>query len=80
MRYVSFSTGTAAWGSPAQVTNDGSVYSQNQNSQTGRGFVSAAVAGNSCMLSWIGNLFQHIQPTLIQLIPFHQPPFIPLLT
>jgi hypothetical protein len=53
--YVSFSTGTAAWSSPTQVTTDGSVYSQNQNSQTGRGFVSVAVARNSCMLTWIIN-------------------------
>ena len=51
--YISFSTGTAAWSAPTQVTNDGSVYSQNQNSQTGRGFVGAAVAGSSCMLTWI---------------------------
>ena len=53
--YVSFSTGTAAWSSPAQVTTDGSVSNQNPNSQTGRGFVSAAVVGNSCMLTWIDN-------------------------
>ena len=51
--YVSFSTGTAAWSSPAQVTTDGSVYNQNWNSVTTRGFVSVAVTGNSCMLTWI---------------------------
>ena len=40
--YVSFSTGTAAWSSPAQVTTDDSVYNQNWNSQTTRGFVSVS--------------------------------------
>lgn len=51
--YVSFSTGTAAWSAPVQVTTDGSVLDENQGSQTGRGFVYAVVAGNSCMLTWI---------------------------
>lgn len=53
--YVSFSTGTAAWSAPTQVTTDGSVYNQNWNSKTTRGFVCAAVAGNTCMLTWITN-------------------------
>lgn len=51
--YVSFSTGAAAWSTPTQVTNDGSVLAENQNSQTGRGFVGLAVAEDSCMLTWI---------------------------
>lgn len=54
--YVSFSTGTAAWSAPAQVTSDGSVLAQNMNSQTERGFVTVAVVGNSCMLTWLNNL------------------------
>jgi hypothetical protein len=51
--YVSFSTGSAGWSAPTQVTSNGSVHAQNQNSQTGRGFVGAVVAGDSCMLVWI---------------------------
>ncbi len=51
--YVSFSTGTEAWSAPTAVTTDGSVANQNQNSLTDRGFVSAAVVGNTCMLTWL---------------------------
>ena len=51
--YVSFSTGTGTWSAPTQVTFDNSVYNQNWNSQTTRGFVAAVVAGDSCMLTWI---------------------------
>lgn len=51
--YVTFSTGTQAWDLPTQVTSDGSVYDQNWNSKTTRGFVCVAVAENSCMLTWI---------------------------
>jgi hypothetical protein len=54
--YVSFSTGTTAWSALKQVTDDSSVTAANQNSQTGRGFVSAVVAGNSCMLAWLNDL------------------------
>lgn len=51
--YVSFSTGTAAWSTPVQVTSDNSVYNQNWNSQTTRGFINATIVSNSCMLAWI---------------------------
>lgn len=57
--YVSFSTGTSAWSSLAHVsTSSGSnVYTTNLNSKTGRTFVSAAVSGNSCMISWLSQDF-----------------------
>ena len=51
--YVSFSTGTAAWSTATQITNDGSVSTQNLNSQTGRGFVTVTVVGDSCMVAWV---------------------------
>ena len=52
--YVSFSTGTAAWSIPVAVTTDGSVSRYQTNSaSTGRGFVSVAISGNSCMLAWL---------------------------
>ncbi len=50
--YVSFSTRTAAWSSPTQVTFDGSVFNINGSPKQ---YVSAVVVGNSCMLTWIVN-------------------------
>jgi len=77
--YVSFSTGTAAWSSPAQVTSDGSVYSFNQNSQTTRGFVSVTVVGNSCMLAWLGNLFPTFSAYFSSINPFSSTTVYPIL-
>ncbi len=68
--YVSFSIGTAAWSPPTQVTFDGSVLAQNTNSQTGRGFVSVVVVGNSCMLAWINNLFPTYSAYFSSINPF----------
>jgi hypothetical protein len=52
--YVSFSTGTSAWSTnPTQVTSDGTAYNINGSPKQ---YVSAVVVGNSCMLTWIGNL------------------------
>ncbi len=55
--YVSFSNGTSPWSALTQVTTDGSVFNQNWNSQTTRGFVSAVVVENSCMLAWVDVLY-----------------------
>ncbi|MBY0109490.1 MAG: hypothetical protein K2X90_00015 [Candidatus Babeliaceae bacterium] len=49
--WASFSDGTAAWSSPVQVTTDNSV----NNSLITRQYVSVAVNGNSCMLTWLNN-------------------------
>ncbi len=68
--YVAFSTGTSAWSTPAQVTNDGSVYNQNWNSQTTRGFVCVALAGNSCMLSWITQTLATVSAYFGSINPF----------
>ena len=76
--YVSFSTGTAAWSAPTQVTFDGSVYNQNQNSQTSRGFVSVAVAGNSCMLSWLTNTFPTYSAYFESINPFSSTTVYPI--
>lgn len=77
--YVSFSTGTEPWGTPAQVTSDGSVFSVNQNSQTGRGFVSVAVAGNSCMIAWLNNLFPIYSAYFSSINPFSSTTPYPIL-
>lgn len=50
--WVSFSVGTAAWSSPVQVTTDSSV----TNGLIPRQYVSVAINGNSCMLTWLNNL------------------------
>jgi hypothetical protein len=49
--WTSFSAGTTAWSSPVQVTTDGSVI----NGLIPRQYVSVAVDGNSCMLTWLNN-------------------------
>lgn len=67
--YVSFSNGTV-WSTPVQVTSDGSVYDQNWNSQTTRGFVYATVVGNSCMITWIANTFPTYSAYFSSINPF----------
>lgn len=78
--YVSFSTGkTNTWSAPVQVTSDGSVLSTNQNSQTGRGFVSVVVVGNSCMLVWITNPFSTFSAYFSSINPFSSTTPLPIL-
>ncbi|MGB8467376.1 MAG: hypothetical protein WCE21_00065 [Candidatus Babeliales bacterium] len=78
--YVSFSTGTAAWSSPTQVTTDSSVLNQNQNSQTSRGFVAALVVGNSCMLTWIAQGLQTNSAYFSSTNPFSSTTVYPILS
>jgi hypothetical protein len=67
--YISFSTGTAAWSAPAQVSI-GAIYNQNPNSQTTRGFVGVAVVGNSCMVTWITQLLSIDSAFFSSISPF----------
>lgn len=76
--YVSFSTGTEAWSIPTQVTNDGSVYDQNWNSATTRGFVTVAIEGESCMVTWISNLYPTYSAYFETINPFSSTTVYPI--
>ena len=76
--YISFSTGTAAWSSPAQVTTDGSVYNENWNSQTTRGFVCVDIVENSCMVTWIAQSYSTYSAYFETINPFSSTTVYPI--
>ena len=78
--YVSFSTGIAAWSTPVAVTTDSSVYPyQNPNTgPSGRGFVSVAVVGNSCMLAWLNSSFPTYSAYFSSINPFSSTTVYPI--
>lgn len=78
--YVSYSNGIDAWSAPAQVTTDGSVYDQNWNSKTNRGFVTVKVVGQTAMVTWWNNLFPTYSAFFETINPFSSTTPYPILS
>lgn len=76
--YITFSIGTVAWDIPTQITSDGSVYDQNWNSQTTRGFVCVKIAGESCMVTWINTALATASAYFESINPFSSTTVYPI--
>jgi hypothetical protein len=78
--YVSFSTQALTWSMPTEITLTNPVFTSNLGSQTGRGFVSAVIAGNGCMLTWIGQTLSTYSAYFSSINPFSSTTIYPILS